>query len=244
VTDEPLRVLIADDHPVYRHGLCALLDTVADIDVVGEAATGGETVAAASCLEPHVVVMDLYMPAGSRVEATTGILRILPATGVLILTMDHDDDLVFAAVRAGARGYLLKETSGSDIIRALRAVARGEAVFGPRVADRVLNFFAAPLGGGAAPFPRLTNREREVLDLVARGLGNHAIARRLTLAEKTVRNASPTSWPSCTYPAGPRPSPLPATPASAPGTEYGAPGNPGHRLLSPGTPGQGTSSSP
>jgi DNA-binding NarL/FixJ family response regulator len=185
---EPLRILIADSHPVFRHGLRALFDGVPDIDVVGEAATGREAVAAVTALAPQVVLMDAPLPDASGAGACSDVLRARPDTAVLILTMHDDAELVFGAVRAGARGYLLKDAAGTDVLRALRAVARGEAVFGPRVADRVIGFFTLHTGGGVVPFPQLTKREGDVLELLARGLGNPAIARRLTLSEKTVRN--------------------------------------------------------
>jgi len=188
VTDQLLQVLIADDHPIFREGLRAQLDVAPDIEVVGEATDGTEVVSATTALKPHVVVMDLHMPECSGAEATRQIVQTMPKVAVLVLTMYDDDDLVFAALRAGARGYLLKDASGSDIVRAVRAVAQGEAVFGPHVADRVLRFFAQGTPGSPSPFPQLTNRELEVLDLVARGLNNNVIARRLTLSEKTVRN--------------------------------------------------------
>ncbi|MGZ6883920.1 MAG: response regulator [Nocardioidaceae bacterium] len=183
-----LRVLLADDHPVFLGGLKAALDGLAGLEVVGLARDGGEVVDAATRLRPDVVLMDLRMPAGGGVAATARIVTTLPGTAVVVLTMSEDDDSVFAALRAGARGYLLKESDADDIARAVRAVAAGEAVFGPRVADKVVAFFAAARSTSAVPFPQLTDREREVLDLVARGADNHTVARRLFLSEKTVRN--------------------------------------------------------
>ena len=183
-----LRVLLADDHPVFLGGLEAALDGLAGLEVVGLARDGGEVVEAATRLRPDVVLMDLRMPAGGGVSATARIVAALPGTAVVVLTMSEDDDSVFAALRAGARGYLLKESDAEDIARAVRAVAAGEAVFGPRVADKVVAFFAAARATSAVPFPQLTDREREVLDLVARGADNQTVARRLTLSDKTVRN--------------------------------------------------------
>jgi len=184
-----LRVVVADDHPVFREGLRTLLED-SSVEVVAEAADGDAAVAAALEHRPDVVLMDLRMPGRSGIEATARITRELPDTAVLILTMSEDDDSVFAALRAGARGYLLKEASRADIRRALESVQRGEAVFGQRVADAVLRFFSAAgaAGRAAEPFPLLSEREREVLELLARGHDNATIAHRLFLAEKTVRN--------------------------------------------------------
>ena len=185
----PIRVLVVDDHPVYRDGVADALGDAEDIDVVGTAADGESAVTAVAGLAPDVVLMDLRMPGGGGLPATAAIAARHPGTAVIVLTMSDDDDSVFAALRAGARGYLLKESEGADIARAVRAAARSEAVFGPRIADRVLAFFATSRARTTAvPFPELTDREREVLDLVAHGLPNAAIAARLFLSEKTVRN--------------------------------------------------------
>lgn len=191
-TAEPrlLRVVVADDHPVFRDGLQTTLADEPDIDVVAAVADGEAAVEAVTNADADVVLMDLRMPGVGGIEATTRIAATRPATAVVVLTMSDDDDSVFAALRAGARGYLLKEADADDILRAVRAVAAGEAVFGPRIADRVIAFFSAAglRGTTATPFPQLTDREREVLDLVARGCDNPTIARRLFLSEKTVRN--------------------------------------------------------
>ena len=184
-----IRVVVVDDHPVYRDGVADALGDEPDIEVVGTAADGETAVAAVDAARPDVVLMDLRMPGGGGIPATARIAATHPDTAVVVLTMSDDDDSVFAALRAGARGYLLKESEGADIARAVRAAARAEAVFGPRIADRVLAFFASSRArSSAVPFPELTDREREVLDLVAHGLSNGTIAQRLFLSEKTVRN--------------------------------------------------------
>jgi len=190
-TGAAVRVVVVDDHPVFRTGMVTVLAELPDVLVVGQAADGQSAIETAGELLPDVVLMDLRMPGMSGLEATARITAAHPEVAVVVLTMDEDDDSVFAALRAGARGYLLKEADGDDVHRALLSVARGEAVFGPRIAQRVLAFFArVPAGAApsAVPFPQLTDREREVLDLLARGLDNASIARRLVLSEKTVRN--------------------------------------------------------
>ncbi|WP_218011192.1 response regulator transcription factor [Herbidospora mongoliensis] len=179
------RVLIADDHPVYRDGLRMMLASTGEVDVVGTAADGGEAVEKALDLRPDVVVMDLQMPVMDGVTATQRIVAELPGVGVLALTMHDDDETVFSAVRAGARGYLVKGAGQTEILRAIKAVAGGEVIFGPALASRVTRFFARL---PSEPFPQLTAREREVLALIAAGLSNRQIADRLFLAPKTVRN--------------------------------------------------------
>jgi DNA-binding NarL/FixJ family response regulator len=188
MSDEPIRVLLADDHPVYRDGLAALLSSVDGIDVVGTAGTGREAVAQASDLQPDVVVMDVQMPELDGVEATRQVTVENPHIGVVMVTMAEDDATVFAAMRAGAKGYLLKGASQEEIVRAITAVAGGEAIFGPALASRIADYFS---GGGAVKadaFPQLTAREREILDLVAAGRSNQQIAQTLFLSPKTVRN--------------------------------------------------------
>lgn len=187
MSTEPLRVIIADDHPVFRQGLNGLL-TALGIDVVAEADSGPDAARLAAELQPDVVVMDLHMPGGNGIEATRTLTRTSPRIGVLVLTMFRDDDSVFAAMRAGARGYLLKESGAEEIARAVRAVAAGEAIYGPEIARRVLTYFAELANPRQAAFPQLTEREREVLELIAQGRNNADIAATLFLSPKTVRN--------------------------------------------------------
>ncbi|MEU0091853.1 response regulator transcription factor [Kribbella sp. NPDC006257] len=183
----PIRVVLADDHPVVRAGLAALLTSLPGIEVVGVAATGREAVREVITSRPDVAVLDLQMPDLDGFAATREIARTAPDVAVLVLTMFEDDDSVFAAMRAGARGYLVKGAEQEEIARAIRAVAAGEAIFGPGVARRMLSFFSAP-PATPDPFPSLTTREREILDLLAAGLSNSAIGAHLSLASKTVAN--------------------------------------------------------
>jgi DNA-binding NarL/FixJ family response regulator len=186
---EKLRVLIADDHPLFRDGMRGLLSTQQDIEVAGEATTGQEVVALAADLEPDVVLMDLKMPELGGIEATRRVLAANQRVRVLIVTMFEDDATVFTAMRAGARGYVLKDDNKEDVLGAIRAVGRGGAVFGPSVAARLADFFAADRP--AVPreaFPALTDREREMLHLIAQGASNTEIARLLSLSPKTVAN--------------------------------------------------------
>jgi DNA-binding NarL/FixJ family response regulator len=188
VTDT-IRVVIADDHPVFRDGLRGILGSAEGVDVVAEAGTGEEAVAAVATHQPDVVVMDLHMPDLNGIEATRRILHQSPHVGVVVLTMFEDDASVFAAMRAGARGYLLKGADKAEILRAIQAIGSGEAIFGPAIARRVIEYFSAPqVAGPPLAFPELTAREREILDHIAQGLNNEAIARKLYLSPKTVRN--------------------------------------------------------
>lgn len=189
--DEPIRVLLADDHPVYRDGLAALLASVDGLEVVGTAEDGHSAVALAAELQPDVVVMDVQMPGLDGIEATRRVTTASPHIGVVMLTMAEEDATLFSAMQAGARGYLLKGANQAEITRAVTAVARGEAIFGPAIARRIADFFAGgPAAGSAAEqaFPQLTAREREILELVAAGRSNAQIASTLFLSPKTVRN--------------------------------------------------------
>ena len=185
----PLRVLVADDHPIVRDGLCALLNAADDIHLAGQAATGAEAVTLAGLLDPHVVLMDLRMPDCDGLQATRAIRATNPAVRIVMLTMIDDDDSLFAAMRAGAHGYLLKEATADEVLRAVRAAADGDAIFGPGVAQRILDHLTGNQPClASAPFPSLTSGERAVLDLLAAGHNNATIAARLTLSPKTIRN--------------------------------------------------------
>lgn len=190
VDPAPTRIIVVDDHPMMRQGLRALVASVPDLEVVGEAGDGDAACREVRLVRPDVVVMDLNMPGTNGIEATRAIVASVPQTKVLVLTMFEDNESVFAAMRAGASGYLVKGAGQGEILRAIRSVAGGEAIFGPSVARRMLDFFAT--GGhrpaDLPPFPELTEREREVLDLIAAGHANHAIARRLVISPKTVSN--------------------------------------------------------
>jgi DNA-binding NarL/FixJ family response regulator len=185
VSDARLRVVVADDHPLFRQGLRSVIAAAGDMEVAGEAEDGEEAVALVARTRPDVVLMDLRMPRASGVEATRRILAADPGARVLVLTMHEDDDSVFAALRAGARGYLLKGSDEGEVLRAIRAVALGEGIFGPAIAARMAGYFGVR---PPEPFPDLTPRERAILTLIARGLGNQAIATELSLSLKTVRN--------------------------------------------------------
>ena len=184
-----IRVLIVDDHASFRSGLRALLETAGDLDVVAEASSGPEAVALAADLQPDVVLMDVTMPDGDGIEATRRIVDAAPHVAVVILTMDGGDEAVVAAIRAGARGYVLKGAQRAELFRAIRAVASGEAIFGHDVARRLASYVAPPDRTSLDRlFPELTDREREILDLVARGRSNAVITALLVVSPKTVRN--------------------------------------------------------
>ncbi len=186
---EPIRVLIADDHPLFRSGMRALLMADEGTEPVGEATTGEEAIALAEEYQPDVVLMDLQMPDLSGIEATRRIVRSSPNTRILVVTMFEDDHSVFSAIRAGARGYVLKGAKPEEVLRAIRVVAGGEAIFSPSVANRLIDFFGG-LRAEVVPqsFPELTDREREILDFIAQGRSNPDIARQLSLSAKTVAN--------------------------------------------------------
>jgi len=188
-----IRVLVVDDHTLFRDGLSAILMNVPDIDVVGEAGTGREAVAQVKTLAPDVVLMDISMPDLNGIEATQQILAVKPDTGIIMLTMLEDNDSLFAAMCAGARGYILKGADKAEVLKTMRAVANGEALFGPAIAGRLTRFFQHSKGGLApnepvSPFPDLTDREYEVLALIAAGENNQEIARKLHISGKTVSN--------------------------------------------------------
>ena len=186
---ESIHVIIADDHSLYREGVRKMLSMAQDIEIVGEATNGDEAVAQALALQPDVILMDLKMPGVNGIEATRRILYASPRIGVLVLTMFETDETVFAAMRAGARGYLLKDVDQEDIVRAIKAVSRGEAIFSPAIAERLIHYFAALRSTTAdLAFPQLTEREREILHLIAQGHSNSEIAERLLLRTKTVQN--------------------------------------------------------
>jgi DNA-binding NarL/FixJ family response regulator len=186
---DKLRILIAEDSAPFRQGLRSLLQSVDALEVVGEATSGQAAIQLAGQLQPDIVLMDLQMPSLNGIEATRQIVYTSPHISILMLTMFEDDESVFAALRAGARGYLLKGALKAEIVRAIQGVASGEAIFGPTIARRLMQYFSAPRP--AAPpqaFPELTEREREILDLIAQHHTNVEIAERLSLAPKTVRN--------------------------------------------------------
>jgi len=190
MSEGAVRILVVDDHKLFREGLAALLNTAPETTVVGEAGTGAEALAQAEAVTPDVVLMDIQMPDMNGIEATRRILDDQPGVGVIMLTMLEDDDSLFAAMRAGARGYILKGADKAEVLRTVTAVAQGQALFGPAIASRLTTFFRKGRQAETAvtPFPDLTDREREVLALIAQGLNNNDIAARLHISGKTVSN--------------------------------------------------------
>jgi len=186
----PIKVLVVDDHTLFREGLSALLNAAPETTVSGEAGDGREAIARAAELSPDVVLMDIQMPEINGVEATRRILAHSPRTGIVMLTMLEDDDSLFAAMCAGARGYILKGADKAEVLRTVTAVAQGQALFGPAIAARLTTFFrkGSQMEAAITPFPDLTDREREVLALIAQGLNNNNIAARLHISNKTVSN--------------------------------------------------------
>jgi len=186
---DTLRVLIADDHPLFRKGMRTLLNATAETEVIGEATNGQEVIELAATLQPDVILMDLQMPGVNGIEATRQILHQNPHIRILVVTLFEDDTSVFNALRAGARGYILKDAKEDEMVRAIRAVGRGEAIFSPAIATRLMEFFATPRPSAAKEiFPTLTEREREILQLIAGGSTNSDIAKCLALSVKTVSN--------------------------------------------------------
>jgi DNA-binding NarL/FixJ family response regulator len=184
----PISILIADDHPLFRRGMRSLLSPIPDFKVVGEASSGEETIRLAAELQPDVILMDLQMPGGNGLAATRAILQSSPDIRILVVTLFEDDDSVFAALRAGARGYVLKDSRDEEMVRAIRAIGNREAIFSPEIATRVLGNFSSRPAAHKEIFPLLTPREREILALLVQGLSNQSIAESLSLSEKTVSN--------------------------------------------------------
>lgn len=189
MTAGPVRVVVADDHPMVRYGITAVLETAPEVELVGEAENGAALLDLVAREQPDVVITDLAMPEMTGAEATAALRRVYPGVAVLVLTMHADDESLFAALRAGARGYLLKGADRAELVRAIQSVASGEAVYGAAVAQRIVDFFTGANDDYAAKvFPELTDREREVLRLLAQGRRNSEIAADLSLSDKTVRN--------------------------------------------------------
>lgn len=187
---KPINILVVDDHRLFREGLIALLNGAADTEVIGEAGNGAEAIAQSDILEPQVILMDIQMPDMNGIEATRRILADHPETGIIMLTMLEDDDSLFAAMCAGARGYILKGADKAEVLHTISAVAQGQALFGPAIAGRLTTFFqrGRQTETAVVPFPELTDREREVLTHIAQGKSNSDIAKELHIAGKTVSN--------------------------------------------------------
>jgi DNA-binding NarL/FixJ family response regulator len=186
---ESIQILIADDHPLFRKGMAALLSSLPGLEVVGEAANGEEVIALAQTLQPNIILMDIQLPLINGIDATRQLLQINPHIKILMVTMFEDDASIFAAMRAGARGYLLKGADQSEVIRAIHAVSNGEAIFSPSIAQRFINYFATLEPDiSTHDLPELTSREREILILMTQGLSNNQITEQLVLSSKTVRN--------------------------------------------------------
>ena len=183
-----ISIMIVDDHPLFRKGMRSLLESLPDFEVVGEAADGHAAVQLAGDIQPDLILMDLQMPESSGLEAIRAIMSASPNIRILVVTLFEDDDSVFAALRAGARGYLLKDADEEEMVRAMRAVANNEAIFSPAIANRVLSYFATSPALPKAIFPGLTERELDILRLMAQGNTNHQIAENLVLSQKTVSN--------------------------------------------------------
>ncbi|HRA47942.1 MAG TPA: response regulator transcription factor [Thermomicrobiales bacterium] len=185
---QQISVMIAEDHPLYLKGLRNLVTSDPDLRVIGETDNGDTIVAAALDLQPDLILMDLQLPGQSGIVATREIMRALPNTRILVITLFADDDSVFSALRAGARGYILKDAEEQEILLAIRAVANGDSLFSPSIANRVLSFFASPRPAAPDIYPTLTERERDILHLLTRGKANMQIAHELHLSPKTIAN--------------------------------------------------------
>jgi DNA-binding NarL/FixJ family response regulator len=185
----PVRVMVADDHEIIRSGIRTLLASTQEAEIIGETVNGQETVSQALALQPDVILMDIQMPDMNGIEATRRIHNASPQIGIIIVTIFEDDDTVFSAMRAGARGYILKGTDQVELLRAIQAAASGEALFSPGIANRMIGYFSRLEKSADQPvFPELTEREREILALIASGMNNTQIAERLVLSQKTIRN--------------------------------------------------------
>jgi DNA-binding NarL/FixJ family response regulator len=190
MSEQDIRILVVDDHQLFREGLAALLNAASQTTLVGEAGTGTEAIAQAEALTPEVVLMDIQMPDMNGIEATRRILADHPSINIIMLTMLEDDDSLFAAMRAGARGYILKGADKAEVLRTVAAVAEGQALFGPAIASRITSFFQRSIHANTTvvPFPDLTERERDVLNLIAQGLNNQEISAQLHVSSKTISN--------------------------------------------------------